>query len=1529
MIPRQSIAHRFTRRARLENRWTAALAEPHPVRSLRLLLALTSEFDQHPKALAPLWVPFVDSVLRDGRAAVITGDDLAALEKTGAEVAGASGGRLTPDQAWLSLITLRDARREYAVVDAMLTQLYWSTGGVILDRPAIARELARRGARAEQHQAVYVHYLATIAPPAQEPAIVAVLSGCLTVGFEVNPAQLERGGNLADRLRAANIAIAGVDLALGYRSLLVRREPSRAALHFEAAWFADRSSWPALFGLLSAWVRTGDHDRIQSVLSWFGESAPALVGQLAELSATLRWLDQATVDGQPPTTAAGLAELPVRPEVGEWLDYAIGRLHLVEGDATAAARILVPLTEQYPEQPRWHYHAAWSLLLLDDRQGIRRRFDAARGAPDRWAIGCLLMEADPTAARAVADELIGGGLPAGAACIVEARAAFAQARRPRQFEPVRTGEVPLAEELEFLRTELGIWFGERNIRAMTEAMSSPAFHRLPLADQLLWSGLTDLPADRGRQLLAQAADKLGYSRAAVVLATLDAQDAGGRLGRLAHRTDSTIELIRAWHDVVTGDDDGATARLLALAARGEPRAHYALGGLRLGRATSRAEFTAAAGAYRAALVPGVAVPADAIVLLHCAELAGDPDASGTDCAEHWAHARHWPATSWAKWIVALAVLAGDPAAVAPDACVSLVETLEAASRPSEAAVVAVAIGLARLSLLTGDSDRADAVTELIGRLADRFPSPEVTRLLGHAEASAVRRGIASQLRVLSAVGALALAERALGEGDEPAAAGHLRVVADDGGLAARFCGLAADLLDDRPVDTVDITGLDVDSATGEAFRILVAAAVAKAEPGRGMDDLLPILRQRDLTGLVDLSHAIPVLCADNGRQQPPEYLVRLVRQALTNGGTGMSPLLLARCATVLGERETTKPWRAALAQDSAARTEYAAVLRHQAVAARRAGEDFRAVGCLLLAVRVLAGHPPDRLIPSVEDLPELRRRFRDGRHGLTNGQRVTANGNWAVTSRAFIDATARADESRTLLCFALLEHLVDAAESTGVELLARHLVLAVCVDRLVAHLFPAHTEVRERPGRHRVLEKVIEQDHSLLFSLLDGDRAAALSAWQEAMTAGGLAIDQLHALGVLYRERALADPAATDDLIVATTLWALLLSTAEFWQHLGERARSDEDELRTTIAEELWTAHATRGRQALAVGDEDSAGKHLRCLADCADGGTKLVVALRTFGIRYQYAVTENLLEKVTTIAGDALRDWIDDVLRAARNARDDPEAIAGLPEGSRANFEGGIDSLTPFLRLGVPVREVLRTGLEWYNSWRYDHSLREDQKDTIDQLNESADVLSDALTPLCAKGQGIDPANQVLAKHFIHRGCSRDGEAAEAEFEEALAWNPGNDNAQELLSEMLNRRAAKILTEVYTTNASFLKTISAILDAATIGLRAGARGAPARHPSRRPPRAACVKCGGSASSGRKVVIASLIHIGNTTKKARTEFGQFWADYRPFLCDGCESGLQSITDLPIKATNLLERALELDPNNEKAAEYLKDMRNRA
>jgi hypothetical protein len=1517
MTPRRTSLGRLTRVGRLDNRWATALAEPNPAQSLRLLLALTSDFDRHPKTLAARWVSFVATVLQRHFAPFLTGVDLTLLEKTGATVAAGSAGTLGLDEAWLSLIAARDARREYQLATALLTTLYWSTDHAVLSKAAIARQLATRGARAVDHQAVYVDHLATIPHPMGEPQIVAVLAGCLTVGFELNPGQIGSAGDLAGKLRAAGVGMAGVDLALGYRYLMVDRDPGRAAHHLAAAWHANRADRTALLGLLAAWVRTGDHDRVLAMARDAGGSAPPLVGHLATLSATLRWLDSSTVDGQPPATAAQLAALPIAIQAGEWLAYAIGRLHLVEGDATQAARVLVPLADR---QPQWHYHAAWALLLLNDRSGIATRFAAARGSADRWTIGCLLIEADPDAATSVADELSTSGLSPTGTRVVEARVALAQRDRPEPLDVV-PADATTAEVLETLRTTLAMSFSRRDISAMTAAMSSPVFRRLPLADQLLWSGLAELPTDLGRLLLEQAADGLGYARAALVLTVHDFANGAqaGRLDRLSWRTDPTIELVRGWADVTAGNGDAAVARFTALAAHGESRANHALGNLWLRRAVTRADFATAARAFRAA--------PDVQILLHCAELAADPDGSMADCAADWPAVGD--ASPWVRWMVALAALAVEPAAVDLAVCECLVTILDDADAPSEAAVTTVAFGLATAALSVGDADRDEVLIGLLGRLANRTGYREVVRILGIAAAGAARRRPAApQFTATGAAGALVLAEHSLTSGDPLAAADHLRTVAPDHDLEARFCELAADLLQDRPAPA-DIVEPDADSRSGLAFRILVAASVAKSDPERGLAVLAPLLREQDLTGMVDLHNALPLLCAGIRRNQVPDYLVRLVRQARTAGDDAMDPAVLARCASAIGEHELAETrWRQAIGADDDTRPEYVAVLRHQAVAARRDGDDLRAAGILFLAARVAAGCPPDTLVPSITELELLRARLKE--QHLTGKQREVANGEWAAMARAFIGAVAREDETRTLLCFARLESQVDATAAAGADLteLATRLVLEVCTARLLAHLFPNQPDVRERPGRLRLLEDAIERDPRLLFALLDDDRKAILPAWRHCLSGYGAAVPFLHALAVLYRERAIADPTTVDDLVLATTLWALLLSSAPFWQHLGARAMQDEAQLTETVARDLLATHLARGKLALAAGDDDTARAHLRCITNCGGNASGLVTTLGTFHVPFGLAVDGRRFTRVAAIAKDVLNDWTADVLRAAQDEVDNQEAIENLPEGVSKNYEGGIKRLEPFVRLGVPVSEVLRTGLEWYNSWSLDHLVRQ-ERDTVRNLTDSAEALAKALIPLCAKGRGLEPANDALSLHFTLRGSHHtDPTEATREFKEALAWNPGNDQAQKLLrrttSRELNMRAVDLANKSTESEKSFFDARKEIAARVALGRQIIW---PTIATGKSITSADCACCGGAVTMGRFAIIASLTSGAGADGKVMIKGADlFWSEFEHFLCDSCMSIRRSISEQRVQAVQLCEEAVELDPTYEAAKNNLKELR---
>ncbi|MEV6907218.1 hypothetical protein [Amycolatopsis sp. NPDC051071] len=1365
-----SFANRFTRHGRLRNRWAAALAEPDPAHRLRSLLALQTEFTEHPKALAASWPPYVADVLAIG-GGTLPSDDLSDLEARGAIVADGSGGRLGLADAWSPLIAARDARGEYAVACARMAALYWWAGLPAPAKSALARELARRGADGPYFREVYVDHLTGGAASADEGAITAILAAALVVGFDADPDRVAAAGELAAVLRAAEVTLPGIDLALGYSALLVEDAPAGAARYLEAAWQQDRGGHHALVGLASAWLRSGAHDRIAALAA--GHDVPRVVGELAELSAVLRWFDDADVDGLCPAASARLARLRVGVEAAEWLDYAVGRALLLEGDAEGAAQTLVPLADRHRDRPGWNYHAAWALLLLGDREGIATRFAAAAGHSDRWTIGCLLIEADPGAADTIAAEAAADGLPESAAAVVAARAALAgTGTAPRTPDGVDGG--PTAH-LEHVRGGIGASIAAQNGSDTTRWVADPWFTRLPLADQLVWTGL----AWPEPGLLEYAADGLGYARAALVLSVLTRDPA--RLERLSRRTDPAVELMRAW-----ADQDNAGVRLSALLEVGEPRARYAHGQFLL----TTGDFAGAAEEFRAAAELGDVTPRDARLLQWAAAAAG-PDGDGTPVPEQ----PPWKAEpTWVSWTAALVTLAREPATAGIDAAAHCVRALVRADDPPAAAVRAVAVGLARARLETDDPIRVTALGDLADELATATGCPDALRMREVAAAGRARRyGATHELVGAGAPTALAIAERVLGNGDDAGAARALRAVPADESAESRFCHLAAAALTGAPAPLPDPPPAP-DVPTGLATLLLMAAVQVDEAPARALQSLVPVLREHDLTGLVDLNAALPHLHAAVRTRRAPEYLTRLVHRA-TRDAVG-DPLTAARHLTAIGEHETADPfWRRAIGDaglGGRACLEYAAILRHRAVIARRAGDELRAAGHLLLAARVADATTAPALMPTSAELDKLRRDFRKVKLAVSKGRRKRLDGTWTTNERALAAATARGDEERALLCLARLHECVEDGLESGLSARARRLVLARCVDRLLGHLFPGDDD-REYAGRYRVLERAVESYDALFYALLDKDRAAGLTAWRRFVPHLGSALLIQHALAVLYRERALAAPGQAGTLVVATALWAGLLSSERFWARCRDEVRDDERRLRAEVMRELLAAHAVRGRRALADGDEDAARRHLGFLAGC-DDVTAVQGTLAEFGLPFPGGVDPQRFAEVAAIARETFDGWVGDVIAAAREVVADPAAIARLPEGISADYEGGIAAMKPFLRLDVPVRTVLQTVLGWYNEWAMAVYHREEMAELAD-LTEAAAPVARALEPLCDKGKAMDPANQTLSRHLMLRGFGlRDPAKARSRYREALAWDPGNSNAETLLADAADELAARQL---------------------------------------------------------------------------------------------------------------------------------------
>jgi tetratricopeptide (TPR) repeat protein len=357
---------------------------------------------------------------------------------------------------------------------------------------------------------------------------------------------------------------------------------------------------------------------------------------------------------------------------------------------------------------------------------------------------------------------------------------------------------------------------------------------------------------------------------------------------------------------------------------------------------------------------------------------------------------------------------------------------------------------------------------------------------------------------------------------------------------------------------------------------------------------------------------------------------------------------------------------------------------------------------------------------------------------------------------------------------------VTTAEPRPAEV-ARLLQLELCVDRLLGHLFPDQ-EIRERPGRHQVLTEVVRHSPALRRALLDDDEGATLKAWTKCLAERGTDLSFHHTLAVLYRERALVGDESGSLLVFATALWALLLGTAEFWDRASERVLEQQSELATEVAEELFMLNATTGRQALADDRVDAAGPHVRCLVACRSGADRVLDILSEFGLPYEHTVDERLMGQVSDVATSVLDDWCADLVRAAEKTVADPDVIARLPDGISKNWEGGVAMLEPVVRAGVWMPRVLSTGLQWYVEWCFALN-KQDEDDRIGTLLKSADLFVRPLVEVSVKGRGHLLENQVLSKYFMFRGFVEPKPAErERKFRRALAWNPNNSNAQELL---------------------------------------------------------------------------------------------------------------------------------------------------
>jgi tetratricopeptide (TPR) repeat protein len=354
--------------------------------------------------------------------------------------------------------------------------------------------------------------------------------------------------------------------------------------------------------------------------------------------------------------------------------------------------------------------------------------------------------------------------------------------------------------------------------------------------------------------------------------------------------------------------------------------------------------------------------------------------------------------------------------------------------------------------------------------------------------------------------------------------------------------------------------------------------------------------------------------------------------------------------------------------------------------------------------------------------------------------------------------------------------------------MAKKLEQRLITGRLLSHMFPGFDPSRVPMGRYNLLSVAISAN-SQLREVLVANRTGALGReWKRLMAQHQGDAHFLHAIAVIYREQA--------RWTVSTPLWAVLLSSREFWTYFsdsrfvergsGRRRDLTEDEqcvLLNELVRVILSVHRTQGAREFAAGNMASARVHLGCLDVCRCGGEALLSALDEQGQACKLTFEAQRLQRVREIADDLLDDWCAALVREAEKEASDPEAIRNLAEGIRKNYKGGILRLQPFIDLKIPVNRVLHKSLHWYNDWCYDLYVKRDLEGIRTILN-SARTVADQLIPRCTQGRDFEAANQVLSQHFLLRGFAHDGplEGAIDAYKEALRWNAANTDARQLL---------------------------------------------------------------------------------------------------------------------------------------------------
>jgi hypothetical protein len=1423
--PERSFGRYFSRAGRLENAWASALAHTDSARALERLRALYQRFDRRSADAARLWLSFQESVLDVRFAELLTDEDFEQLGTVGQQLAIAAGGGLT--EAWSPLIQASLARRtdvDQQRAYALLTGLYWSslTSAEVRKRSAVT--LAGFGAVGEAQLGVYADVASL---PVPMPEVVALIDRVLQVGFDDGDQRLGQAFSLAAKLGDRVPRVDAV-FALALGELLLSRRPP-AALHYfqavqrhEASHAASRAmtsrdvfDTEALRGVIAAHMHAREFSAAVSTATAATSLNPRCMELLA-LCRQLAWLDapqslaefEAPAD-TPPQTAAQLAEIAPGRDTGPWLNYAIGRSHLLDGDAEQARRFLAPLpmtAAGLPADPDALYHAAWAHLLCQDIDGVRTAFLALAGQPGSWALGCVLQDAEPGQAMPGLAPLV----PYPFRAVAQARGTLAgqgAASAPVDLMPLTLRGATRPDLFEALRTALGVAVARDDAPTLDSLIRQPLFARLPAAERLLWTGLAARPYDpeRARQTLRRAL-ALGRTRAALILA-VDALDDGRptEARELLHGvTGPKAALTLAWIDTRTGELPQAVERFEALAERGCAHADYALGLLALrdaagswarektGHAASRAEQAVAALTIASRRAPDrfdttsltsaarlLLAPPAADSALPWQEFTAEPwiarqlgfsrlvlapetaDSSLLHAISDWALSGRAPQSPVEPTAESTVVSAPGPGPVPGSSPDPLPKQC-----PPEPEYAALAEAVLRVALLTMDTAICGQAAMLLAGLAEHVPAPEIQTAARRAAACvALRAGDETPEASSSSDPLIALVATSAVLGDQHKAHGGAAEERAEAVLILRAAG------------TEQSSDPQADPRPRPEHRALVALLADALDRGR-LPEPLPIALPARAESALALAAAMG---ADGDDETAAEMLLRALRTSDVSDLVDLERALAALCTQVAKQHGGKRAASAAALAPT--------VLR----AAESAGEPGG-----------LGNHPVARyatVVGEFETADRLWLRALDE----ANTDWIRLPGLRAQYGRFLCHRAVLAGlDGRREQMFGYLRTAADYVPEPA-ERILRQLEADERIQKLVGSLFPGSPILGwQRPGRYPSLDRLIMSNPDLR-AVLDADKRDQITAqWQLAVAGGdrygsgnvaaGAAVDieLWHTVAVLSREDALARPpgaaGAVQTGICATALWMLLLAEPALRRLLGDRPHAVEAELllRAQLIDELLVSQKVLLTEALAQHDLHAVRAHVHCLDGVRQGttATRSLVAGNFTEIAARIGI-EAEFAPIGERARALLEEWGAERVAAGQLRLGD--RTASTKKRARAvvvDYGAAIEEVAIVAQLGLGLKDVLWVALEWHNGWLQAMNGTQDKR-MADHVVRSARPFVDILAPMCTPGQAHLPEVRTLAEHYIELGVFNFDIAPDESIrllEHARAWNPAAERVPDLL---------------------------------------------------------------------------------------------------------------------------------------------------